>query len=111
MTRHLPSEAMGDTRTRVLLAVVNQWHPTVRSVAAEAGVVVSVAHWHLEHLRSDGLVTWEEDRRGTLRPLVEEVLPSHERPYDGGKIGSENGSGPATASTAPDRAQHRSRRR
>lgn len=64
---------MGDTRTRVLLAVIRQRTPTVMSVADEVGRSKAIAYRHLLTLRNDGLVAWEPDRAGTLRPLVRRV--------------------------------------
>lgn len=103
----IPAGAMGDSRTRVLLAVVNQWRPTVRSVAAETGLAYSSAYAQLRRLRADGLVDWKDNGQGTLRALVRE---SHEHLCDASNLG-QNGSGRGAAQTAPDRAQHRSRRR
>lgn len=70
-----PPRSFGDTRTRVLLAVIRQTRPTVRSVADEVGLRSATSVWrHLVALRRDGLVTWEIDvGGGTLRALVVEV--------------------------------------
>ena len=66
-----PPGAIGDTATRVLLAVLTQDHPTVRSVGEEVGLASpNSTHHHLLDLRDAGLVTWDEGKTGTLRPLV-----------------------------------------
>ena len=60
----------GDTATRVLLSVIRQARPTVRSVAAEVGKSVKVTHAHLVKLRAAGLVEWVDGKAGTLRAMV-----------------------------------------
>jgi predicted ArsR family transcriptional regulator len=62
-----------DTRTRVLLAVMRQQRPTVRSVAGEVGISVMTAHKHLCMLAADDLVAWDAGRKATLHALVREV--------------------------------------
>lgn len=68
----------GTGRTRVLLSVVrlhrDYGRVTVRAVAADVRCTVSVAHWHLDRLKAEGLVTWDEGTQGTLRPLVREMV-------------------------------------
>lgn len=65
----------GDTATRVLLAVICQRRPTVRSVGAAVGLrSVNTVHRYLYRLRSAGLVTWEPGRKGTLRATCQ-LLP------------------------------------
>lgn len=63
----------GDARTRVLLHVVSSTRPTVRSAADAAGIGVTQAHRHLTLLRDEGLVEWDEGKRGTLRATVRPV--------------------------------------
>ncbi len=67
----------GTGRTRVLLSVLRlhdlYGRVTVRAVAADIGCTVSVAHWHLNRLRDEGLVAWDDGTQGSLRPLVREV--------------------------------------
>lgn len=41
---------------------------TVRAVATECGRAVSTVHDHLRALRRAGLVGWEDEQQGTLRP-------------------------------------------
>ena len=66
----------GDTPTRVLLAVVSQDRPTVRSVALQVGKCPSYTLSVLRSLRAAGLVQWDEDKQGTLRPMVAGVRTS-----------------------------------
>lgn len=65
---------IGPSPTRVLLAVMAEHHEhgraTVRSVAARAELAIGTTHRHLRRLRAEGLVTWEQGRDATLRPLV-----------------------------------------
>jgi DNA-binding IclR family transcriptional regulator len=60
--------------TSTLLALLRLYErdgrATVRGVAAERGCALNSAHDQLVELRSLGLVTWEDGRAGTLRPLV-----------------------------------------
>jgi predicted ArsR family transcriptional regulator len=72
--------AANDTATRVLLAVLTQRRPTVRSVAAAVGVNVSTAHKHLNRLWWLGLVEWEARRAGTLRASCRRVPLSRGTP-------------------------------
>ncbi len=62
---------------RTLLALVLEYEDegraTVRSVAARADRSIEVTHRDLTRLRSEGLVTWDDGRHGTLRPLVRRV--------------------------------------
>lgn len=66
-----------NNRTKVLLACLHIYERdgmvTMRQVADGAGVSLACAHDHLKALRSDGLVTWEDGKHGTLRPIVEVV--------------------------------------
>lgn len=64
------SVPFSQTRAAVLIAVIYQRRPTVRSVAEYAGVNVQTAHRHLERLRDVGLIAWEPEAAGTLHPLV-----------------------------------------
>ncbi len=67
-----PPEALSDRRAAVLMAVIAQPRPTVRSICkATGGLSTSTVHAHLEAWRDEGLVTWDDDRRGTLRANVE----------------------------------------
>ncbi len=74
-----PPCAISPAQTRVLLALIRCYQrdgrATCRSVAEEAGLasVGSVYRHHLPSLRRRGLVAWEPNRAGTLRPLVAPV--------------------------------------
>ena len=54
----------------MLLAVIGQRVPTVRSTARLTGFSLRWTYDQLLALRSVGLVTWDEAKQGTLRPLV-----------------------------------------
>lgn len=62
---------------RVLLSVisVSQQRPriAVRDVASVSGLSLASTHKILSTLRRCGLVTWEDNKAGTLRPLLEEA--------------------------------------
>jgi DNA-binding IclR family transcriptional regulator len=60
------------TAARVALAVTGGAR-TIREVAEVAGVVPSTVHRTLIVLRRWGLVAWESDKAGTLRPAVRVV--------------------------------------
>lgn len=64
----------GDTRTRVLLAVLGG-ASTVSEVAEHLDLARSCAHRHLTALADDDLVTYGAGRQGVLRPLVAVVHP------------------------------------
>lgn len=73
--RGAPSSFVGDSRTRVLLAVLDLtaeqgYPPTVREIGDRVGISLAVAQFHLARLRADGLVTWEPGQSRTLRALV-----------------------------------------
>lgn len=74
MTR--PHNTMGDTATRIMLEVVVQPRPTVRSLGAAVGKSVNTVYFHLLALRSHGLVTWEWRKKGTLRPTAFAFRPT-----------------------------------
>lgn len=61
------------TRYGVLMAVLHQDRPTLRSVASEVGIARSTAAFHVTVLRELGIVAAERGCRGTLRPLVEYI--------------------------------------
>lgn len=80
MTAHqsAPSSCVSPAQTNVLLALLRvhsrTGRVTIPALLAETGLASkSTIHHHLHRLRKHGLVTWDEDRRGTLRPLVEVV--------------------------------------
>lgn len=60
-------------QTRILLEIIRQPRPTVRSVAHGGARSTRTIQQHLEHLRRRGLVTWQPRQRGTLRPAVKPV--------------------------------------
>lgn len=64
---------IGPARTRVLLEVIRQPHPTVRSVAAGVGITPRTVQQHLASLRSDGLVDWVDGSQGTLHATMRPV--------------------------------------
>ncbi|MGH9249765.1 MAG: helix-turn-helix domain-containing protein [Acidimicrobiales bacterium] len=53
---------------------------TVPAVAAEAGVSRANAHGRLVVLRNAGLVAWEPETAGTLRPLVAPIVERPDTP-------------------------------
>lgn len=67
----------GDSRTRVLLTVLHLFERngrvTMRETAEGAGLSLTATKRHLDALRDEGLVGWDPDTSGTLRPLVEVV--------------------------------------
>ena len=67
-------DRLGNLDTLVLLATVAVYERTgrctVRTVADAAGRGVQRTHVALSRLRRAGLVTWEDDTKGSLRPLV-----------------------------------------
>jgi DNA-binding IclR family transcriptional regulator len=73
----VPVIRYGNGTTKVLLAILalheRGAHITIRAVAEEAGTSVSRAHFHLNRLRSEGLVGWEDRTHGTLRPTARRV--------------------------------------
>lgn len=78
----VPDGALGNTHTRLLLALIRlhdrDGRATVGGVAQEAGYSsVGAIHHYLVELRDFGLVTWEDGRAATLRPLV--TIPMQHR--------------------------------
>lgn len=67
-----PPRSLGDRPTRVLLAVIQDPHPSIRRVARTVGVSSMTALHDLRKLRSAGLVDWEPgpSGAGTLRATV-----------------------------------------
>lgn len=70
----LPPNAIPPSETRTLLALVEVWtedrRATMRSVSRRSGFVASTTGVHIRTLRDLGLVSFEDDRVGTLRPAV-----------------------------------------
>lgn len=67
----------GNSRTRVLLTTLHLWERngrvTMREAAEGAGLSLTVTKRHLDALKDEGLVTWDPDTNGTLRPTCEVV--------------------------------------
>lgn len=76
--RLVPPLAHGNARTRVLLHVVSNPRPSVRSCAEAVGLTVGGAAHHLRVLRDYGLVEWEDGKQFTLRAVCRPV------PFDDG---------------------------
>lgn len=58
-------------KAAVLMAVLRQERPTVRSVGQAAGLSsTSTVHKHLEWLAEAGLVTWDPGAQATLRSTL-----------------------------------------
>ena len=69
-----PKETVPDVKAAILMAVMTEQRPTIRSVMRAAGLSSSSSAWfHLIDLRAMGLVTWTKGKRGTLRPTVRVV--------------------------------------
>lgn len=69
-----PPETITPAVTRVLLALIDQDRPTVRSIGEACGLKSSnTVHFHLKTLRTLGLVAWEPGQHATIRPLVRRV--------------------------------------
>lgn len=70
-SRDVPS-AFDDATTRILLHVM-QGRATVRSCAEACGMSPSATYARMIKLYEAGLIEWEPDRKGTLRPMVRPV--------------------------------------
>lgn len=64
---------IGPARTRILLEVIRQARPTVRSVAHDSARSTRTIQQHLADLRRAGLVDWEDGHSGTLHATVRPV--------------------------------------
>ncbi len=62
-------EVIAAETVAVTLAVLNG-AGTVREVARQCGRSISATHKHLQRARALGLVLWEDEKRGTLRPGI-----------------------------------------
>lgn len=73
-TYGLAGDVIPPRRAAVLAALIRlhalEGRATVRGICALVGCSTSTCHHHLLRLRRDGLVTWESERAGTLRPAV-----------------------------------------
>lgn len=67
---------MQPRRAAVFAAVVHHWArtgraPTTKEICFATGLrSTQSVHTHLRKLRADGLITWEDDLKGTVRPTV-----------------------------------------
>lgn len=98
---------IGDTATRVLLAVTWNPRPTIPALAAELGLSRSTVHGHLTTLRDEGLVTWEDGKAGTLRSNVRLIVPNSRSGYNNsGSQHRGNGTGPLDTTAPSKRRDH-----
>jgi DNA-binding IscR family transcriptional regulator len=67
-----PPGALGDSPTRVLLAVADGYNTTGRITAA-TGLSRTYVFWCLRLLRDEGLVDWVPGTQGTIHSLVTEA--------------------------------------
>jgi len=65
--------AFNDNETKVLLAVMSQHRPTVRSLSAATGIPQTTVHKALHTLRHAELVAFEDHLNGTLRATCGQV--------------------------------------
>jgi len=70
---HQPPGYIGPARTAILLEVIRQHHPTVRSVAHSGARSTRTIQQHLTSLRRAGLVDWVDHHQGTLHATVAPV--------------------------------------
>lgn len=73
--RAIPRDAvkLNGPQRAILARLTEGGHVTVRDCAAACDRVVSTTWVHLLRLRKLGLVTWEDNRSGTLRLAVHRV--------------------------------------
>lgn len=68
-----PADAVPPAQTRTLVALLAEFddhqRATFRTVATRSGRSLTTTAYHLRGLRDRGLVTWDDDTTGTLRPL------------------------------------------
>jgi len=64
-----PDGQLGNSDARVLLAVLAGYR-RLDDLADVTGMPRSTVYSALKRLRRDEIVTWDEKKRGTLRPLV-----------------------------------------
>lgn len=69
----------GDTRTRILVYIINYhemhgYGPSHDDIMREFGLARTTVHSHLDYMRADGLVGWEDGKDRSLRPLMRVTL-------------------------------------
>lgn len=70
----IPYGALHNDTTRVMFATIAEPAPrSISRIAERAGMTRNRVWMELAQLRKHGLVTWDESKTGTLRPLVEQV--------------------------------------
>lgn len=74
-----PPSAIDDSLTRVLLAVLVARRPTVSTCVLRTALPRDTVYRRLHRLRDMGLVAFEDELRGTLRPLVRAYRPQHQK--------------------------------
>lgn len=71
----LPNEAIDDSLTRVLIAVLAEHRPTFATCVTRSGLSLQTVHDRLHRLRAMGLIAFEDHTNGTLRPMVRAYRP------------------------------------
>lgn len=66
------ADLLGDTDARIVLAVLDG-ETTISAVARQVGLSKTACYERMLRLRTLGLLTWEEHKQGTVRPLVARV--------------------------------------
>lgn len=73
----IPSGAIRPETTLVFLGVCAEYdengRATVKAVGERIDRSLATVHKHLVKLRDAGLVDWDDDHKGTLRPTVQRV--------------------------------------
>lgn len=72
-----PADVIDDSLTRVLLAVLAVPRPTVSTCVLKTNLSRATVSHKLHRLRDMGLVAFDDEHRGTLRPLVRAYRPPH----------------------------------
>lgn len=71
---HRPINAELDTTAVVIAALARDSRPTYSTLRAATGLANSTLKGTLDRLRRQGLVTWEDDKQGTIRATFEVVV-------------------------------------